>query len=67
MEKTGYLGPEGSYSHIAAKLMRPCDDLKAYASFPLVFSALVSGEVESIVVPIENTLNGGVLQNIDLL
>ncbi len=67
MEKTGYLGPEGSYSHIAAKLMRPKDGLCAYSSFPLVFSALTSGEVGGIVVPIENTLNGGVLQNMDLL
>ena len=67
MDKTGYLGPEGSYSHIAANALRPNDKLIAYASFPLVFSALVSGEVESIVIPIENTLNGGVLQNIDLL
>lgn len=67
MERTGYLGPEGSYSHIAAQAMRPNDKLIAFSSFPLVFAALVSGGAESIVVPIENTLNGGVLQNIDLL
>ncbi|MDE6597904.1 MAG: hypothetical protein K2K60_04625 [Clostridia bacterium] len=67
MEKTGYLGPEGSYSHIAAQTMRTDDKLLSYASFPLVFSALAAGEVDSIVIPIENTLNGGVLQNIDLL
>lgn len=66
MELIGYLGPEGSYSHIAAKSMRPEAVLKAYSGFPQVFSSLFS-ETDGIVVPIENSLNGGVMQNIDLL
>ncbi len=65
--QTGYLGPEGSYSHIAAKKMRPDGNFRPYESFPLVFSSLVSGQSDFIVIPIENTLNGGVLQNLDLL
>ena len=65
--KTGYLGPEGSYSCLAAKKMTPTGDIKAYDSFPLVFRALVSGEVDCIVIPVENSLNGEVTQNIDLL
>lgn len=64
--KTGYLGPEGSYSYLAAKKMAPDGDLFAYDSFPLLFNAL-SGEVDCIVIPIENSLNGEVTQNIDLL
>lgn len=67
MEKIGYLGPEGSYSYIAAEKMRPNAEKRAYANFRLVMKALVSGECDGVVAPIENSLNGGVLQNIDLL
>lgn len=67
METIGYLGPEGSYSRIAAETLRPHAKLLAFQSFPQVFNSLVSGETDGIAVPIENTLNGGVLQNIDLL
>ena len=67
MEKIGYLGPEGSYSSLAAARLRPNAELKDYQSFPLVFASLVNGETDGIAVPIENSLNGGVLQNMDLL
>ncbi len=67
MEVIGYLGPEGSYSFLAARQLRPDARLTAYGSFPLVMASLVRGETDGIVLPIENTLNGGVLQNIDLL
>lgn len=67
MQTIGYLGPEGSYSHLAAKCLCGGAKLNAYASFPQVFSSLVSGRTDAIVVPIENSLNGGVLQNMDLL
>ena len=65
--RTGYLGPEGSYSYLAAKKMTPAGVLKAYDSFPLVFRALTVGEVDCIVIPIENSLNGEVTQNVDLM
>lgn len=67
MEKIGYLGPEGSYSFIAAKALRPNAELIARSGFPAVFALLASGEADGAVVPIENSLNGGVMQNIDLL
>lgn len=67
MEKIGYLGPEGSYSFVAAKAMRPQAALVAFSSFPLVMGSLVSGNTDGTVIPIENSLNGGVMQNIDLL
>ena len=65
--KTAYLGPEGSYSHLAAGRLTPEGELCAYDSFPLVFRALKVGEVDCMVIPIENSLNGEVTQNIDLL
>lgn len=67
METIGYLGPEGSYSRIAAQTLRPNAKLVAFQSFPQVFNSLISGETDGIAIPIENTLNGGVVQNIDLL
>lgn len=67
MQKLGYLGPKGTYSHLAAlSLGADCTQI-AYPSFPSLFSALTCGELDSIVLPVENTLNGAVVQNLDLL
>ena len=63
----GYLGPEGSYSYLAAKTLRPDEKHCAYQSFPLAMQALENGAVDEIVLPIENSINGGVAQNMDLL
>ena len=67
MEKIGYLGPEGSYSNVAALKMCPSAELYAYPSFPRVMASLTTGHTDGIVLPIENSINGGVLQNMDLL
>lgn len=64
---TGYLGPEGSYSCLAAQKMTPTHTLSAYDGFPRLMRALVMGEVDCTIIPIENSLSGGVIQNIDLL
>lgn len=65
--KIGYLGPEGTYSELAANNLSGDEIKVAYPSFFTLFSALEKGEVEAIVIPIENTLNGAVTQNLDLL
>lgn len=64
--RVGYLGPEGSYSFLASKALAPDCELVPYSTFPAVFASL-NKETDFIVIPIENTLNGGVMQNIDLL
>ena len=61
----GYLGPQGSYSHTAALSFG--DSVRPYASFFALVNALVSGEVQAVVLPVENSLNGDVAQNLDLL
>ena len=38
-----------------------------FRNFPEVFAAVNTGRVDAAVVPIENSLQGGVLQNLDLL
>lgn len=73
--KIAYLGPEGSYSHLAAKNFLRAErvnenDLSEcipFRNFPEVFAAVNTGRVDAAVVPIENSLQGGVLQNLDLL
>lgn len=67
MEKIAYLGPEGSYSKIAAERFRPQAEYLGFSSFALVINALLKGECSLAVLPIENSVNGGVNQNIDLL
>jgi len=67
MSAVAYLGPEGSYSHLAVDLLAPSAKKVAFSSFPLVVGALLNGECNLAVLPIENSLNGAVLANIDLL
>ena len=64
---TGYLGPAGTYSEIAANKLCGDNEKVAYPSFFTLFSALKKDEVNAIVIPVENTLNGAVAQNLDLL
>ena len=75
--KIAYLGPEGSYSHLAAKLFikeetgndegLAVNECVPFRNFSEVFAAVASKKVDAAVVPISNSLQGGVLQNLDLL
>ena len=67
MDVIGYLGPYGSYTSLAAVKLCPDGEKVPYKNFREGFACLQLGEYDGIVIPIENTLNGGVLQNIDLL
>lgn len=63
----GYLGPEGTYSEIAASRFVKDGQKRAYSSFPLLINALKTGEVDSAAIPVGNSVNGAVTQNLDLL
>ena len=76
--KIAFLGPEGSYSHLAAKEFlkteaskqtekRGWDECIPFRNFPEVLAAVDSERVDAAALPIENSLQGGVLQNLDLL
>ena len=76
--KIAFLGPEGSYSHLAAKeflkteatggiIANDWDECIPFRNFFEVFAAVSSGRVDGAAVPIENSLQGGVSQNLDLL
>ena len=70
MEGTvAYLGPEGTFSQEA---VRACPALKGfterpYATLAQVFEAVLAGEAECGLVPIENSLEGSVNLTLDLL
>ena len=65
--KAAYLGPQGTYSHLAAQTMAGESELVPYRSFAEIFKAVQNGEVDSAVIPVENALQGGVSQCLDLL
>lgn len=76
--KIAFLGPEGSYSHLAAKAFLETEELKEssvsdwdecipFRNFAEVLAAVKNGRVDGAAIPIENSLQGGVAQNLDLL
>ena len=76
--KIAFLGPEGSNSHLAAKQFlkteskgpktpNDWDECVPFRNFPEVLAAVSAGRVDAAAVPIENSLQGGVSQNLDLL
>ena len=66
-EKVSYLGPEGSYSMLAARQLCPYAQGIPCKSFFAAVEKLKSGEADCAVLPVENTLQGAVTQNLDLL
>ncbi len=63
----GYLGPENSFTYLAAKDAFVHETLVPYPSIPLCIQALVDGVVDRCVVPNENSLEGSVHATIDTL
>jgi prephenate dehydratase len=65
--KIGVLGPEGSYSEIAAKSWLSSADLVYFKDFEDVLLAVEKGDLEVGIVPLENSLEGAVGLIMDLL
>ncbi len=76
--KIAFLGPEGSYSHLAAKKFLEMeatektsasgwDECIPFRNFAEVLAAVNSGKADAAALPIENSIQGGVSQNLDLL
>ncbi|MFP4633270.1 MAG: prephenate dehydratase [Halobacteriales archaeon] len=59
------LGPEGTYSHRAAEKLD--DVVEFYSGVPEIADAVVEGDVEAGVVPIENSIEGSVNATLDVL
>jgi prephenate dehydratase len=65
--KIGVLGPEGSYSEKAARLWSADAELVYFGDFEDVLGSVQSGDLDAGVIPLENSLEGAVGQNMDLL
>ncbi|MHC4996945.1 MAG: prephenate dehydratase [Planctomycetota bacterium] len=64
--KIGYLGPAGSFSHLAAKRQfGACVEYKACDSISGVFNAVESKQIDLGLAPIENTIGGGIHETLD--
>ncbi|HZK56729.1 MAG TPA: prephenate dehydratase [Clostridia bacterium] len=56
----GYLGPQGSHSHEAAKVYAPTATLIPMMSFYEIIQAVEEGEIDGGILPIENSTEGAV-------
>lgn len=66
--KLGTLGPDGSFSSIAARqYLRGSGEVVFYSSIPILLRAVHSGKIDGALVPIENQLAGPVTETLDVL
>ncbi|GAK05235.1 prephenate dehydratase [Geomicrobium sp. JCM 19037] len=65
--KTAYLGPEGTFTELAAKSFLGETARVPYKDIPSTMNALESQEVDAAVVPLENTIEGSVNVTLDHL
>ncbi len=65
--RIGYQGEPGSYSHRAVGELFPECDAVGMVGFAAAFTALEDGDVDRLVVPVENSTTGSVLPVLDRL
>ena len=65
--RVAYQGQDGAYSQQAVFDFYPHDEAASCPSFEAVFDAVVSGDCQAAMIPIENSLAGSIHQNYDLL
>jgi len=70
----GYFGPAGTFTHQAILALHGdarwgafVDDAQPYPSVPAALAAVRAGDVEAVMVPIENSVEGGVTATLDNL
>ncbi len=65
--RVAYCGIEGAFAHIAASRIFPMGQKIAYSGFPKAYEAVVRGECDCAVLPVENSFAGDVDQVNDLM
>ena len=65
--KIAYCGTEGAFAHIAATKLFPTSRKLAYGDFAAAYQAVLDGECDTAVLPVENSYNGEVGQVTDLM
>lgn len=66
-EKIGYLGPNGTFTEMAAEAVFSNEELIPFATIPECMDAVDKGEVDYAVVPMENAIEGSVNLTVDYL
>ena len=65
-ETIGCLGPEGTFSHKAVETTRSIGEtIVFFSDFEDLINAFIKGEVEKIIIPIENSIAGSVVAVLD--
>ena len=65
--RAAYSGVEGAFAHIAAGRIFPESSRIAHSDFKAAYEAVVSGDCDVAVLPIENSYAGEVGQTVDLI
>ena len=65
--RVAYSGVEGAFAHIAAGRIFPAGNRVSYSDFKAAYDAVVNGECNAVVLPIENSYAGEVGQTMDLI
>ncbi|MBB4805145.1 prephenate dehydratase [Chryseobacterium defluvii] len=65
--KIAFLGPQASFTQLAATQLFPNEELIPQANILDCFTAVENGEVEKAVVPLENSIEGTVSMTLDYL
>ena len=64
--RIGFLGPEGTFSHAAAvRKFGHSVDYVPLSAIPAVFEEVVRGHVDYGLVPVENSIGGGIVDTLD--
>jgi chorismate mutase/prephenate dehydratase len=64
--KIAFLGPQGTFSHeVAVRKFGSSVDYVPLADIPAVFHEVVRGHVDYGLVPVENSIHGGVIDTLD--
>ncbi|ANU16952.1 prephenate dehydratase [Planococcus maritimus] len=66
-KRISFLGPEASFTHLAASKVFPTEQLMPYTTIPECIEAVADGTVDYAVVPLENALEGSVPLTVDYL
>ncbi len=65
--KLGFLGPKGTFSFEAAKKYLKDGDFIEYKTISDIILGIINNEIDEGIVPIENSIQGGVTETIDTL
>lgn len=65
MPRISYLGPEGTFTEEALRLLEPGAEQLSCANVTAALNAVRSGAADGAVVPLENSLEGGITTTLD--